>query len=247
MVTPLPRGRVPNDEGAWSSTAGSSSIKYKLYRSRYLALRGVRDRHPHRRGRGRAQAPLGRGRMAGSQGRSETLPIPSHRVGLDRIVDGLTPERGVLADVVGAGGHRPSGGPRRRALPHRHPGGRCGGGGDPRPGAARPAAQPRGPGRHRGRPRALPGPAAGGGLRHRLPPDHAAGGLSLRHPGVPLSRASGAPLRLPRHLSLLCRQARGGHAWEAAGGSATSSPCTSAMGPAPPPCAPARAWIPPWA
>ena len=48
-------------------------------------------------------------------------------------------------------------------------------------GAARPAAQPGQPGRHRGRPGLLPDVAAGGRLRHRVPPHPARGRRHVRH------------------------------------------------------------------
>ena len=61
------------------------------------------------------------------------------------------------------------------------------------------------------RPRRLPRPAAGGGLRHRLPPDDAADGLPLRRARGVVRRARRAPLRLPRHQPPLrqrpCRRA----------------------------------------
>ena len=49
----------------------------------------------------------------------------------------------------------------------------------------------------------LPDAAAGGGVRHRVPPHHAGGGLSLRAPLQPLPALRHAAVRLPRHLAPL--------------------------------------------
>jgi acetate kinase len=86
--------------------SGSSSIKYKLYRSdtwRSVAAGTVT----------RIGEPEGEikcrwvGADGADQGRVQTLPIPNHRVGLDRIVAGLR-ETGALADVseLAVIGHR---------------------------------------------------------------------------------------------------------------------------------------------
>ena len=86
--------------------AGSSSIKYKLYRTD--TWRSVASGTLTRIGE-----PMGElkcrwvGEDGEEQGRSEALPIPNHRVGLDRVVKGLT-RNGVLADAseLAAIGHR---------------------------------------------------------------------------------------------------------------------------------------------
>ena len=86
--------------------AGSSSIKYKLYRTD--TWRSVASGTLTRIGE-----PMGElkcrwvGEDGEEQGRSEALPIPNHRVGLDRVVKGLT-QNGVLADAseLAAIGHR---------------------------------------------------------------------------------------------------------------------------------------------
>jgi acetate kinase len=86
--------------------AGSSSIKYKLYRTD--TWRSVASGTLTRIGE-----PMGElkcrwvGEDGEERGRSEALPIPNHRVGLDRVVKGLT-RNGVLADAseLAAIGHR---------------------------------------------------------------------------------------------------------------------------------------------
>jgi acetate kinase len=86
--------------------AGSSSIKYKLYRTdtwRSVASGTVtRIGEPEGELKCRWVGPEGV-----EQGRTETLPIPNHRAGLDRVVKGLT-RNGVLTNVaeLSAIGHR---------------------------------------------------------------------------------------------------------------------------------------------
>jgi len=86
--------------------SGSSSIKYKLYRSdtwRSVAAGTVtRIGEPQGEIKCRWTADDG-----AEQNRVQSLPIPNHRVGLDRIVAGLR-ETGALADVseLAAIGHR---------------------------------------------------------------------------------------------------------------------------------------------
>ena len=104
--------------------------------------------------------------------------------------------------------HRAPGRPRRGAVPGAGPGGRRGPRCDPGDDPLRPAAQPRQPPGDRGRPRDVPGGAAGGGLRHRLPPDDASPRLPLRPPPRSVRRPSRAALRLPRDLARPRRPAR---------------------------------------
>lgn len=86
--------------------AGSSSIKYKLYRTD--TWRSVASGTVSRIGEAEGELKC---RWVGpdgaEQGRSEILPIPNHRAGLDRVVKGLT-QNGVLADAaeLAAIGHR---------------------------------------------------------------------------------------------------------------------------------------------
>jgi acetate kinase len=86
--------------------SGSSSIKYKLYSTE--TWRSVAAGTVTRIGEAEGEIKC---RWVGEdgtdQGRVETLPIPNHRVGLDRIVAGLR-ETGALADVgeLAAIGHR---------------------------------------------------------------------------------------------------------------------------------------------
>ena len=86
--------------------SGSSSIKYKLYRSdtwRSVAAGSV-TRIGEPQGEIRCRWTAGDG---AEQNRTQTLPIPNHRVGLDRIVAGLR-ETGALTNVaeLAAIGHR---------------------------------------------------------------------------------------------------------------------------------------------
>jgi len=86
--------------------SGSSSIKYKLYSTE--TWRSVAAGTVTRIGEAEGEI---KSRWVGDDGteqdRVETLPIPNHRVGLDRIVAGLR-ETGALADVgeLAAIGHR---------------------------------------------------------------------------------------------------------------------------------------------
>ena len=86
--------------------SGSSSIKYKLYRSdtwRSVAA-GTVTRIGETEGEMKCRWTADDG---AEQNRVQSLPIPNHRVGLDRIVAGLH-ETGALADVseLAAIGHR---------------------------------------------------------------------------------------------------------------------------------------------
>jgi acetate kinase len=86
--------------------SGSSSIKYKLYRSdtwRSVAA-GTVTRIGEAEGEMKCRWTADDG---AEQNRVQSLPIPNHRVGLDRIVAGLH-ETGALADVseLAAIGHR---------------------------------------------------------------------------------------------------------------------------------------------
>ena len=86
--------------------AGSSSIKYKLYRTD--TWRSVASGTLTRIGEPMGELKCRWVREDGEeQGRSEALPIPNHRVGLDRVVKGLA-QNGVLADAseLTAIGHR---------------------------------------------------------------------------------------------------------------------------------------------
>ena len=123
--------------------SGSSSIKFQLFRTRYLGAIASGTRDAHRRGRGRDQATAGTDADGDEQSAARPLPIPNHRDGIDRIVAGLTRERraGGPAELA-AIGHRVVHGGERFQRPDA--GRRRGGGGDPRHGPARPAAQPGG-------------------------------------------------------------------------------------------------------
>ena len=141
--------------------SGSSSIKYRLFLVESMAVvrAGVVDR-------------------IGEPGPSA---VRDHGEGFGRVMADLSKfgsDRGPGRPVR----HRAPGRPRRRAFPGAGTGGprnpRCDPGDDP----LRPAAQSRQPPGDRGRPRDVPGGAAGGGLRHRLPPDDASPGLPLRPP-----------------------------------------------------------------
>ena len=57
--------------------------------------------------------------------------------------------------------------------------------------------------------------AAGGGLRHRVSPQHAAPRLPLRDPADVVPRARRAPVRLSRDQPPLRRRARGRNCWDA--------------------------------
>ncbi len=118
---------------------------------------------------------------------------------------------------AGTGRHRGPGrhcrgGPPRGARRRAVPGARAHGYEGPRP--ARPArcagaaAQPGQPARHRARHGTAARASARGGVRHRVPPQPAAGRASLRGAGR-MARTRRAPLRLPRHLAPL-REPRGG-------------------------------------
>lgn len=114
-----------------------------------------------------------------------THPVPSRQRQLVRSPCGHQPARGRAADAAATGGrqppsaaeprrggrHRPSGGPRRHALPGRRPDHRRGQEGTEAAVRAGPAAQPDQPGGDRGHRARLAGRSAGRGLRHGLSPD----------------------------------------------------------------------------
>ncbi len=78
----------------------------------------------------------------------------------------------------------------------------------PRHRTAQPAGAPAQPGERAGHPRDLEevaGHAAGGRVRHRLPPHPARARLALRRAGRALHQPRDPPLRLPRHLARIRR------------------------------------------
>ncbi|MCK7471119.1 MAG: hypothetical protein MZU95_10320 [Desulfomicrobium escambiense] len=99
----------------------------------------------------------------------------------------------------------------------------------------------------RGRGACCPASPQVGGLRHRLPPDHAARRLPLRPAAGALRQVPHPPLRLPRHQPPL-RGRRAPRAAEAAcPRTPTSSPATSATAPRSRPSSTAGRSTPPWA
>ncbi len=87
------------------------------------------------------------------------------------------------------------------------------------------------------RPAAVPRRPAGRGVRHRLPPDDAAGRLHLRGAARVARGAPDPPLRLPRHVARLRLADAARAPRRARSTTPTSSCCTSATAPPPPPCA----------
>ena len=164
--------------------AGSSSLKYSLVDGE-TGSAGVRVGRADRRGPGALTHAVG-GRQ-----HTEERASPTFEDALGSAVDAFE-DHGPAIDRDRAGRGRAPGRARRRAVLRadagRRPRGRDRRG--PRP--ARAAAQPGQPRGHRGRAAAVPRPAAGGGLRHRLPPDDAGGRLHLRRPARAGARSTGS-------------------------------------------------------
>ena len=176
----------------------------------------VRARGADRRGRGLAHPPHARRRTADRAG-EDPRPRGGAGPGARRVRAHRRADRGaVRGGTPGGARRRPLlGADRRRRRRARR---------DPRAGAAGAVAQPGEHRGHRGGAGALPGHAAGGGVRHRLPRRDAAARLALRAAPRPGGPAADPPVRLPRDVARLRRAPGGGAPGSSARRAGTGDP-----------------------